>query len=327
MLEILHVLFFCFLLILQFFLSNKLFQRYIERVKRRKIVGLDVHKTGKPEVAEVGGVPLIISYILGLIFLCAIYPSEIPKSFTLIAVAITAAVIGLIDDLSVLGGREKPLLATLCALPLLFSPVFVPRVRLPFIGYTRLFIVYPLLLLPIFSVGANAVNQLDVLNGLMPSASLIILFSLMVSKLILGGVADSLLFLPIIVALLVYLRYNWFPSKIFGGDTGSLATGAILTGLAVINKVEFQFLIAFIPFIMNGFYIISSSGFKEKSKVRRPTFLTNEGKISVSKDRDIPMTLVSLVVSDTPLFEPQIVKRIDSLILFSSALGVLSIFL
>ncbi len=308
-----------------FILSDLTIKKYIPVALKRNIVGVDVHKLSKPVVAEMGGLVLIAFYLAGLIIVSLLLPGKSIYPLTLAGVIIISGLIGLIDDLTKLGGKEKPLILMLCSIPLIFSPVLIPRVRFPFIGWTRLFYVYPLSLPVIISVGANSVNMLDVLNGLMPSSTLIVLFTLTFSGLLIGREEVLLLTVPLIFPLFAYYKYNKFPARVFGGDTGSLSTGAALTAVAMITKLEFEWVVATIPFMMNGFYIISSVGFKERRKIERPTFLTDDGKIAASDKEKTPITLVRLVVGRKPLPEVEVVKLINCLVIFSSILSVLTV--
>ena len=47
----------------------------------------------------------------------------------------------------------------------------------------------------------------------------------------------------VLVALLVFLIFNLHPAKIFMGDTGSMALGALIAGIAIVFKVELLLLV------------------------------------------------------------------------------------
>ncbi len=312
------------LILLQYTVVELLLSRYIAKAKEKGIIGIDVHKRDKPRVAEMGGIILLFGYTLGLSLSSILFPRIAPHFLALACVGVIAGVIGLMDDVITLGGKEKPLLLLLSALPILTSSAFSPRLELPFIGSTRLTIIYPLSLFILITVGANAINLIDVLNGVMPGISIIVISSMVICGLISGDVDVVYLAPPLLAPLAAYFRYNRYPAKVFGGDTGSLSTGAIMTALAILGKVEFEYLVALIPVVMNGFYIVSTAGLSEHRKVKRPTLLTEGGEISISREEGIPITLVGLIVGSKPLKEQEVVKTIFLLMAFSSCLAILT---
>jgi len=58
-----------------------------------------------------------------------------------------------------------------------------------------------------------------------------------------------ILICAVLGALIGYLIFNWHPAKIFMGDSGSLALGALFAALAVILKQEI------ILFIIGGVFV------------------------------------------------------------------------
>lgn len=75
---------------------------------------------------------------------------------------------------------------------------------------------------------ANAVNFTDGVDGLLSTAVLPTLgFFIFVG----AGFAESALLMAVAGALLGFLLYNRHPAKVFMGDTGSLALGALIGGL------------------------------------------------------------------------------------------------
>ncbi|MCL8206930.1 MAG: phospho-N-acetylmuramoyl-pentapeptide-transferase [Actinomycetia bacterium] len=93
----------------------------------------------------------------------------------------------------------------------------------------------PLALLAIVG-SSNAVNETDGLDGLAGGAAVIALVFFAAYA---GRVGDpvALFFAAVLAAGVVgFLRYNWHPAAVFMGDTGSLALGAALAGLAVLTR-------------------------------------------------------------------------------------------
>ena len=84
-------------------------------------------------------------------------------------------------------------------------------------------IIFQLLVIFAGSGIINFTNFMDGIDGLVAGCMLIILLSLYILK------VDELL--PLIAGLLAFLLWNWSPSKIFMGDSGSTFLGGIFFGV------------------------------------------------------------------------------------------------
>jgi phospho-N-acetylmuramoyl-pentapeptide-transferase len=80
---------------------------------------------------------------------------------------------------------------------------------------------------------ANAVNLTDGLDGLAAGATIPALIALQLTARYEAIVGVQSIGDAVLGSLLVFLWYNRHPAKIFMGDTGSLALGALLAGLAI----------------------------------------------------------------------------------------------
>jgi UDP-GlcNAc:undecaprenyl-phosphate/decaprenyl-phosphate GlcNAc-1-phosphate transferase len=79
----------------------------------------------------------------------------------------------------------------------------------------------------------NAVNMVDGLDGLAAGIGLIISASLLSISLFLGSFTTSLILTALCGALLGFLYHNFFPARIFLGDSGSLLIGFLLAVTAI----------------------------------------------------------------------------------------------
>lgn len=101
--------------------------------------------------------------------------------------------------------------------------------------------VSPIIFMPfmvlLFAAEANAVNFTDGMDGLCAGVSIIalIIFAIIAYKC--SEMNLLLLIISIIGGLIGYLFFNFHPAKIFMGDSGSLALGALFSAIAVsLNK-------------------------------------------------------------------------------------------
>ncbi|MBL7962251.1 MAG: undecaprenyl/decaprenyl-phosphate alpha-N-acetylglucosaminyl 1-phosphate transferase [Flavobacteriales bacterium] len=81
----------------------------------------------------------------------------------------------------------------------------------------------------------NAINMLDNMDGITTIASMFILGCALVSQAVMGHVADLLtvLITGVLAALAGFLFFNWHPSRMFMGDTGSQFLGVFLAYVGI----------------------------------------------------------------------------------------------
>ena len=309
--------------LLSFALTDIFIRKLAPRFKSKGIVGRDVHKPDMPEIPERLGIAMLLSFSICCLMIYALNRSGICMS--VLFSSLLGGIIGLVDDIADLGGRMKPLLSATAAIPIIFSGLAVPRPILPLIGHARLYYVYWPLLLIFFAVIMNAVNMMDALNGMMPSSLSAVLLGLIVQSMIMGrdeiaGVAAVLL-----LTVLAYLRHNKYPARVFGGNVGSLFLGSALASISALSNLEMFTVISMLPFFITGFVIIFSvKGFKEKKEMRaRPTIVEN-GYIRANPDENAPMTLISILTSDVPKKEDEIVDEVFLLTAISVLLSFIT---
>lgn len=295
-------------------------------MKRKGIVGVDVHKKDRPLVPEMGGVAILLGFAFAAVAGLFLFGFDARTSLAFIATVGLAGVIGLTDDLRPLNPKLKPLLTAVSCMPILLLGAYTPRPELPFIGGTRLTIVYPLLIPLAIAIPANAVNMLDVVNGAAAGTVAIVMFALVVALFASGQTQLAALALGMFGCLLAFYWYNRYPSRIFGGDTASLAIGASVGALAVIGRIEIVAIVALIPHIMNAFYGLSSVGrLYERREVReRPTKVLSDGRMAASSDPKAPITLLRLILAEGPLTELQAFRVLVGLSIVSSILGLIT---
>jgi len=303
--------------------------KIIEFMKKKQHTGRDVHKLEKVEVAESGGLGIILGIAVGTVVGVLFFPSSFLPLVSFVLSILIGGIIGYLDDLKPLSAKVKPILIAGAGLPIILLQTYVPYLRLPFVGYARLFIVYPLLILLGFSVASNAVNMLDIYNGSMPLTTSIVTGTLLIVSLISRNVIGILLTLITLGALLGYYKYNKYPAKVFSGDTGSLAVGSAITAIAVLARLEIIAVIAMIPFIINSYEIIASvGGLKERREMKnRPIRLREDGRLEVTEYKKAPVTLARLVLVKEPLHEHEVVNIFGILTVFSGLLAIITFIL
>jgi len=311
------------------FVTSYLTPVIAERMTKKGIVGIDIHKLNKPEVPERCGLSILIGIVASSIMTMMVFPSLFTVVLSFLFVVLLAGLIGFFDDRGVLGPRLKPLLTAVAGLPIILFGTFDPRPLLPIVGRTRLTIIYPLLVPFAIAVPANAINMMDPLNGVMSGTCSIVSFLLFACLVFLGRWDAALICVGLLGCLLAFYRYNRFPSRVFSGNVGSLTVGAAIGAIVVIGRLEAVGVVALIPHIMNAFYGLASVGrlFERKEIVCRPIRVLNDGRLTASSDPGAPMTLTRTILADGPKKEKEIVNIFLLLTAFSSFLAFITMFL
>lgn len=299
----------------------------MRKLRAAGIVGVDVHKLSRPEVPEMGGLALLLGFGGSMVVAMFLLPAEQTVFASVILSVLVAGGIGVVDDLIGLGPRQKPILLVLAGLPILVLGAYDPFLRLPIVGPTRLFFVYPLLVLIAVSVVANSVNMLDVYNGSMPATCIPVTAVLLAVSLLSNSSAGAVLSLALMTTLIAFYWFNRFPARLFSGNVGSLAVGAALTGIAIGGRMEVVALVALMPHVMNSFHILRSVGWLpvEKSEIGvRPTVLLEDGRLAANSESGAPLTLAGLALAKGPMREPQVVKTFAALAIYSGVLALVT---
>jgi len=228
-----------------FIISNLSIRLLAPKLKAAGMVGKDVNKAGKPEVAEMGGLAIVIGFSAGILLAIALNTFN-GMEFNILyilagLVTIHAlAFIGILDDLLSIPQWVKALMPLLAAVPLIaVTAAGSTSMTIPFVGSVDLGAFYILVLIPIgVAVASNLTNMLAGFNGMEAGmGSVIFLFMAMIAWS--QGSTEMLVFyLPMLGALLGFLPMNWYPAKVFPGDVGTLTIGAALATGVIIGNME-----------------------------------------------------------------------------------------
>jgi len=295
----------------------------IKKLTARGWVAMDYHKPDKPNIPRPAGPAIILGLLITLIILYAI-----TRNNGILAISIATLsgfIVGIVDDLRTLSGPLKPLLMIAGGLPIILLGTYSPYFTFPLFGAARISLIYFLLILFAIPVTANTVNTIDVLNGAVSGfvilTSIPVIFALLLKQQFVLAASAIALF----SAAIGFFMHHKFPSKIFPGDSGTLAFGAMYGAIVIVGGVELVGVIAILPAIMNSFFYLSSvRRFTEHRKIKiRPTVVLDDGRLVAERDSKAPITLVRLIVADAPMSEKEIVQSIYKLTAFSSLLAII----
>ena len=128
---------------------------------------------------------------------------------------------------------------------LVFKDILDTRIIIPIIDISidLGYIIYAIFAVFVFTAESNAVNFTDGMDGLCAGVSAISLIAFLILAIYLKRYNVVLIIACVEGGLLGYLYYNFFPAKIFMGDSGSLALGALFVAIAMVLKQELLLII------------------------------------------------------------------------------------
>lgn len=192
----------------------------------------DARKVHAAPTPRLGGIAIFLAFL----FSALIFSPPSPVLRGLLAGALVVFATGLVDDLEGLTSRQKFLGQIIGALvAIAVADLWIHDLGNLF-GLGR--IVLPVWVGVPFTVFAvvgvcNAINLIDGLDGLAGGVSVLALAALALLGLLDGDVLGPLLAAALAGAILGFLKYNFYPARIFMGDTGSLTVGFLLAFFAV----------------------------------------------------------------------------------------------
>ncbi|XP_059046405.1 UDP-N-acetylglucosamine--dolichyl-phosphate N-acetylglucosaminephosphotransferase isoform X2 [Achroia grisella] len=180
--------------------------------------------------------------------------------------------LGFADDVLDLRWRYKLLLPTIASLPLLVvyyvnfnSTTFVVPIPLRHwlgisINIGFLYYVY-MGMLAVFCT--NAINILAGINGLEVGQSVVIALSIITFNIIeISGdqhkahIFSLHILIPYLATTLALLKHNWYPSKVFVGDTFCYVSGMTFAVVGILSHFSKTVLLFFLPQIINFVYSV-----------------------------------------------------------------------
>ena len=254
-----------------------------------KIISVQTGMVDKPNERRInkipmpsaGGLPIFVSFVVStLVF----FQEIIPKFYILpiILAALVIIVTGVLDDKFELTPKQKTVGILLAALIVYFvADVHIDSVTIPFFGHIELgWLSFPVTIFWIFGI-TNAVNLIDGLDGLATGVSLIGLITIGIIGYFF--LHSSTVYIPIVIFCLVasiigFFPYNFYPAKIYLGDTGALFLGFIMAVLSLQGLKNVTFVSSISLLIVMGVPVTDTFFAIIRRKANRVSFSTADKK-------------------------------------------------
>jgi len=299
----------------------------IKYLQKRNLTVKDVNKKGNVMIVRPGGPSIILGIIASEIILYGFF--QLNEILAVMITSFLAFLIGYVDDRKVMGGWFKPIALAIAATPIIFLGAYDSDLAFPLFGEVHIPMLYFGIVIFMIIVTGNTINSIDVLNGVASGFMTIAGFSLSASLFILQNYEIAIVSLPLGFVSLAFYKYHKLPSKIFPGDSGALALGAMYGSIAIVGQVEVIAAVVLLPAIINSFLFLSSvKRIVEHKQIKsKPVEHTEDMKLKATDEKLAPITLVRLILTGGPLSEKQIGNVIFKLAIFSGTLGIITAFL
>jgi len=215
---------------------------------------------------RLGGLAIIGSFTVGMI----IYQPHSHFKWPLLIGAVLIMLIGIVDDIYPLSARYKFIVQFIAAFIVVLNGVEMTFINLPF-GYTLEFGYLSIPITVLWIVGiTNAINLIDGLDGLAGGVSTIALLTIAGLAIMLGDPFVATIAFMLAGSTLGFLVFNFYPAKIFMGDTGALFLGYMIGVLSVLgfkNATLFSLIVPIailgVPIIDTLFAIVRRAAYKK----------------------------------------------------------------
>ncbi|XP_061703942.1 UDP-N-acetylglucosamine--dolichyl-phosphate N-acetylglucosaminephosphotransferase [Cydia pomonella] len=270
--------------IIAFLITDELIPNLKELFIKAGLGGIDLCKTSKEKIPEALGVVsgcvflvtcfLFIPIVFGNSLMdTANFPhNEFAELLAALLSICCMLLLGFADDVLDLRWRYKLLLPTIASLPLLVvyyvnfnsTTFIVPMPLRQWLGVSInigfLYYIY-MGMLAVFCT--NAINILAGINGLEVGQSVVIAVSIIIFDIIeLRGdqykahTFSLHIMIPYLTTALALLKHNWYPSRVFVGDTFCYVSGMTFAVVAILSHFSKTVILFFIPQVINFLYSV-----------------------------------------------------------------------
>ncbi|CAN2387914.1 UDP-N-acetylglucosamine-dolichyl-phosphate N-acetylglucosaminephosphotransferase activity [Pristimantis euphronides] len=293
--------------------TRALIPAFQERFIAARLCGRDLNKPDSSDIPESQGVIsgavflLIMFFFIPVPFLscfieekCDAFPHHELVALIGSLLAICCMIfLGFADDVLNLRWRHKLLLPTAASLPLLMvyfttfgnTTIVVPKPFRPILGlHVDLSVLYYVYMGMLAVFCTNAINILAGINGLEAGQSLVIAGSIIIFNVaeLSGDCHDDHLFslyliIPFFFTTLGLFYHNWYPSRVFVGDTFCYFAGMTFAVVGIVGHFSKTMLLFFIPQVLNFLYSLPQLlHIIPCPRHRLPRFDPSTGKLNMS---------------------------------------------
>jgi UDP-GlcNAc:undecaprenyl-phosphate/decaprenyl-phosphate GlcNAc-1-phosphate transferase len=267
--------------------------------------------TRKPAL---GGISFFIAFLLAFSLTGIMHPSsDAPFNLKLLGIAGSCSLgflIGLADDAYNTNPLAKIIGQLTCAFILIATQFVIHITGIAAIDY---------MITTVWVIGMmNSINMLDNMDGISTSIAGSIILGILSIMLVSGHIEMDIMFLMVGVfgGLIGFLFFNWNPSKMYMGDTGSMFLGVFLSAISIhgiwgerlpdgsavqVRQFIVPMLIFIIPLVDTTTVTIRRLMRKQSPFVGGRDHITHHLAYNGFKDRSVALLLLGLSLFSIPV--------------------------
>jgi UDP-GlcNAc:undecaprenyl-phosphate GlcNAc-1-phosphate transferase len=255
----------------------------------------DERRMHKIPIPRFGGMAIFIGAIITFTLIGSVFHVFIPeaerfgepvdKIFAIIVGGALIYVVGVIDDLRGMRAIVKFLCQIICATVVFALGIRIPTISLlglNFSGGTTGDLIASLIVTVVWIVIiTNTINLIDGLDGLAAGVAAIASLSIAYAAYIHGHYTVALCMVALAGAAGGFLPFNFYPAKVFMGDSGSLFLGFMLATISVISPDKGATAVAtLVPVLVLGVPIFDTIfAVLRRITNKRPIFSADKGHL------------------------------------------------
>lgn len=196
----------------------------------------DARKVHAQPIPYFGGVAIYLAFVVSVVSVYGFFSEAqaYPSLAALLLACLIIVLLGLYDDLRGSSAWIKFVAQTAAALIVIYSGVRIQIINIPIYDHVELgYWAWPVTCLWLVGI-CNAINLIDGLDGLAAGICMFAALSIFASSVRWGGAEVALFCSALVGSLLGFLRYNFYPARIFMGDTGALLLGFLLGVISIL---------------------------------------------------------------------------------------------
>ena len=222
----------------------------IRALRRAGINGIDLHKPRRPSIPTMGGVGIYAGFAAAMT-ISGVLQLDYRLLFAIFLSGTLAVLVGILDDLFSLGKVTLVFLTFAISLPVVTFQAGSTYVYLTPIGPADFGLFFWILVPFAFAFLMNGVNIYAGFNGLEAGLGIVTSIALGICALIYGSLVSAVALLALAGGLLGFLKWNWFPAKVFIGGSGTFLLGSVLAGAIITGSIKVVGLVALFPYFIN----------------------------------------------------------------------------
>lgn len=203
---------------------------------------------------SIGGLAIYSTFFIVLFLLQPINNRII---FPIFIGATIVVITGIIDDIKEISPKMKILGLLIAAVfVIMMNDLTISQINIPLLGEIILptWIGFPFTIIWILGI-SNAINLIDGLDGLASGVSIIALITMGIIGIFFldtTSIVTGIIIFTLVGSIIGFLPYNFYPAKIYLGDTGALFLGFMISVMSLYGLKNVTLISLIIPIVILG---------------------------------------------------------------------------